>query len=537
MTRRWLLLALMAGVLPGAVLSAQSRPRKADPLLGRIRPEWIEASIRFLSDDLLRGRETGQPGAELAAKYVAAQFESAGLEPVGGFISYLMPVPLRYSAVVAEETSASLVGPAGSVPLGLGSDYLVHADKQRDRASFEGEVVFVGWGVTAPEQGYDDYRGLDVRGKVVVMVFGGPAALPPDQRGHFAALTIKEQNAVARGAAGIVTLMPAPGRLLARQLGQLEGFGWTDRAGTAHSPFFEVGPVVRLTDTGTQKLFDLVGQTFESVAARLAKGPVSFATGVTFSLRGGFRHRAVVAHNAIGMIEGSDPVLKREYVVYSAHLDHVGVGEPVDGDSVYHGAIDNGGGTAVVAALARAFAGLPRPKRSVIFLAVTGEEKGILGSDYFVHEPPVPIGSIVANVNLDNAVLTGPIRDLAAYGGAYSSLGEVAVAAFKRLGVKASEDPLPAMTIFTRSDHYTFMRAGVPAVMLFPGAESDVAGMQRWFGRVHHTPRDRFDQGIDWGAAVTYATANLMIGYEVANRRERPRWKGRYFFQAEPPRP
>ncbi len=191
----------------------------------------------------------------------------------------------------------------------------------------------------------------------------------------------------------------------------------------------------------------------------------------------------------------------------------------------------------MVAALARAYADLPRPKRSVIFLAVTGEEKGILGSDYFVHEPPVPIGSIVADVNLDNAVLTGPVRDFAAYGGAYSSLGETAGAVFKRLGVGASEDPLPVMTVFTRSDHYPFMRAGVPAVMLFPGKASDVAGQQRWFGRVHHTPRDRFDQGIDWGAAVTYATAYLLIGYEVANGVHRPRWKGRYFFQGEALRP
>lgn len=196
-------LSLMAGLLAG-VLTAQSAPRKADPLVGRVRPEWIEASIRYLSDDLLRGRETGQPGAELAAKYVAAEFEAAGLKPVGGLTSYLMPVPLRYSTVVAEETSARLTGPTGTIPLGLGGDYLVHADKNRAEASFEGEVVFVGWGVTAPEAGYDDYRGVDVRGKVVVMIFGGPASVPPDQRGHYAALAAKEQNAVAHGAVGII---------------------------------------------------------------------------------------------------------------------------------------------------------------------------------------------------------------------------------------------------------------------------------------------------------------------------------------------
>ncbi len=529
MPHRLALIIVLAAATPGLVLTAQSGPRKTDPLIGRVRPEWIAASIRYLSDDLLRGRETGQPGAELAAKYVASQFEEAGLKPVGGLTSFLMPVPLRHSTVVAEGTSASLGGRSTTVPLALDVDYLVHPDKQLDRASFDAEVVFVGWGVTAPEQGYDDYRGLDVRGKVVAMVFGGPPSVPPDERGHYAALTIKEENARSRGAVGVVTLMPAPGPILARQLGQLEGFGWTDSSGAAHSPFFETGAVVRLTDTGIKKLFDAAGQSFEATLQKLLKGPASFPTGVTLAFRGEFRHRALVVHNAIGMIEGADPVLKREYVVYSAHLDHVGVGSPVDGDSVYHGAIDNGGGTAVVAALARAFAGLNRPKRSVIFLAVTGEEKGILGSDYFVHQPPVPIGAIVANVNLDNAVLTAPIQDLMAYAGAYSSLGDVAKSAFKRLGVRASEDPLPDMTIFTRSDHYPFMRAGIPAVMLFPGVANQKA-LKEWFGRVHHTPRDRFDQGIDWDAAVAYATANLMIGYDVANQTTRPRWKGRYFF-------
>lgn len=513
-------------------LQAQAPATAADPLVGRIRPEWVAASIRYLADDLLRGRETGQPGAELAAKYVAAQFEEAGLEPVNG--SFLMPVPLRHSSVIAGETRVSLGTASGPVSLELDVDVMVHPDKNADRARFEGEVVFVGWGVTAPERGYDDYRGLDVRGKVVAMVFGGPPSLPPDERGHYAALAVKAENALARGAAGIVTLMPAPAPALARSLTPLEGFGWTDPEGRAHSPFFETTTVLRLSESGVAKLFDAAGRSFAETLARLGRGPASFATGVTLAFEGAFRHRPVVAHNAIGLLRGSDPGLRDEHVVYTAHLDHVGVGAPVEGDSVHHGAIDNAGGTAIMAAVARAFTELPRPRRSVIFVAVTGEEKGILGSDHFVHQPPVPLERIVANVNLDNAVLIGPIRDFVAYGAPYSTLGDVARSAFARLGVAESEDPLPGMTIFTRSDHYPFMRAGVPAVMLFPGAASR-EGQQRWFGRVHHTPRDTFDQGIDWGAVVTYATANLMIGYDAANQVERPAWKGRYFFHRGPP--
>jgi Zn-dependent M28 family amino/carboxypeptidase len=187
-------------------------------------------------------------------------------------------------------------------------------------------------------------------------------------------------------------------------------------------------------------------------------------------------------------------------------------------------------------AVARALVSMPRPKRSVIFLAATGEEKGILGSDHFVHHPPVPLGAIVANVNLDNFVMLAPVRDLVAYGARYSTLDGEVTAMLGRLGLAASEDPLPGMTIFTRSDHYAFMRRGVPGVMFFAGVKSGKEGkdgaavMREYFDRVHHTPRDRFEQGIDWGAGVTWAEANLAIGYAIANRVGRPRWKGRHFF-------
>jgi hypothetical protein len=330
--------------------------------------------------------------------------------------------------------------------------------------------------------------------------------------------------------------MPAPGPLLEEKFGQLEGFGWLDPAGGVHSIFFESDATIRLSVTGARNLFRAAGRSVEEVIEALGKGPASFPIDVTLSFRSTFSHRTRSSPNVAGLLRGADPRLAGEYVVLTAHLDHVGVRAPVDGDSVYHGAIDNAGGTAVLMALARAFEDLPRPKRSLIFLAVTGEEKGILGSDYFVHHPPVPIESIVANVNLDNFVMINPIRDFVAYGAQYSSLEEDAGAAFRRLGVQVSEDPLPWMTIFTRSDHYPFMRRGIPGLMLFPGkasgrgTTSGVETQRRWFDTVHHTPRDRFDQGIDWSAGVTYAEANLLITHRVANRIPRPTWRGRYFF-------
>ena len=520
-------------VMAASVLSAQPRPRAAAPVASRIQAPWISSHIRFLADRHLEGRETGKRGAEIAARYVAAEFESLGLAPLGADSSLLLPVRLRYSEVDPAGATLELTGPAGTQTLEPTLDYLIHADKTRDSVDLTGEVVFVGWGVTASARNYDDYRGLDVKGKIVAMLFGGPPALPPDERGHFASLGVKERNAYAHGAIGVVTIMPAPGPQLARGLGQLEGFDWPDERGQPQSPFFEGGVVVRLTDRGTATLFGAAGRAFPEVAAALAKGPVSFPTQATIRLRARFRHRPVTVSNTAALLEGSDPRLKHEYVVYSAHMDHIGVNEPVEGDSVYHGAIDNAGGTAVMMAVARAFATGPRPKRSIIFLAVTGEEKGILGSDYFIHHPPVPRQRIVANINLDNFVLTAPVKDLVAYGASYSSLETVATGVIRGLGLEVSEDALPWMTIFTRSDHYAFMRAGVPAVLLFPGKKSGLGSktgvetQRAWFDNIHHTPRDRFEQAIDWKSAVLYAEANLRIGYAVANAAARPAWRGR----------
>ena len=313
---------------------------------------------------------------------MAAEFESLGLAPLGADSSRLLPVRLRYSEVDAAGTTLEFTGPSGSRILEPTLDYLVHADKTRDSVDLSGDVLFVGWGVTAPEWNYDDYRGLDVTGKIVALVFGGPQSVPPDERGHFASLGVKERNAYAHGAIGVVTIMPAPGPQLARSLGQLEGFDWPDEQGRARSPFFEAGVVVRLTDRGTAALFGAAGRSFPEVAAELAKGPVSFPITASLHLRARFRHRPVTVSNTAAVLEGSDPRLKHEYIVYSAHMDHIGVNEPVDGDSVYHGAIDNAGGTATMMAVARAFASGPRPAAAAFApIQAIGGDTGWYGWD------------------------------------------------------------------------------------------------------------------------------------------------------------
>lgn len=536
---------LVAGF--GTAASPLVRQDPSDPAIaaaGRIRPSWISAHVRFLAGDLLQGRETATRGAQLAATYVAAQFESYGLQAAGTGGSFLQRMPLRRSEVVEGASSVVLIAGDQRQELVFGKDFLLHPAMSRDRVDVTAPVVFVGFGVTVPEQGYDDYAGIDARGKVVAMLFGGPTTLPSDERGHYSLLHTKEENALAHGAVGMVSILPAPGELIREKaVRQLDGFGWLDSAGTPHSLFFEQGPVVRMSASGGGALLSRAGRSLSEVIEGLQRGtPQSFELPVQLSLRAEFRHADTASANVVGLLRGSDPRLRDEYVVYTAHLDHVGIGPSVDGDSVYHGALDNAGGTAVLMAIARAYATLPRPpRRSVLFVAVTGEEKGILGSDYFAHHPPVPLDQIVANVNMDNYLMLHPVRDFAAYGADYSTLGDDVRQALTRLELQLSADPAPEQTIFTRSDHYPFMRLGVPGVMLFTGRGSGDGKrdgsqvLRAWLGNVHHTPRDAMGQGIDWGAGVTYARANFLIGYQVANQRRRPQWRGSSFFREQRP--
>lgn len=521
-------------VFGAARLAAQAAPAS---VLNAIQPDWIAPHIRFLAGNLLEGRETATRGLRLAADYVAAQFETLGLEPAGpeGFV---LRMPMRHSVV---DGTPTLVLEANGVrrELAYGTDFLVQPDLTRETVTFEGGLVFVGFGLSLPAHGYDDYAGIDARGKIVVLMPGGPDKVPSDERGHATLFASKEANARAHGAAGVVTLMPAPAALLRERLfRQLVGYSWRAPDGSPHTLFFEEAATPRLTATGTGALFELAGRPLGDVLTKLQQGTSqSFDLPVRLTFSARFVQTDTASWNTAGVVRGSDPALRDEYVVYTAHMDHVGMGSPVNGDSVHHGALDNAGGTATLIAMARAFASLPAPpRRSVMFVAVSGEEKGILGSDYFVRHPPVPAGQIVANVNMDNYLMLAPVKDLAAYGASYSTLDEVVRKSLEQVGVALSPDAAPEQMIFTRSDHYPFMRRGIPAVMLFNGQASGSAGrdgstmLRQWLGNVHHTPRDTYEQGIDWGAGVSYAKANFLIGWEVATATERPRWKGNYFF-------
>jgi Zn-dependent M28 family amino/carboxypeptidase len=272
-------------------------------------------------------------------------------------------------------------------------------------------------------------------------------------------------------------------------------------------------------------------------AAAAASKPLSFELPVKARIRNVTRSEDIRSPNIAAKLEGSDPTLEAEHVVYTAHIDHVGIGEPVKGDRIYNGALDNASGTSLLIELARAFSGMnPRPKRSILFVAVTGEESGLLGSDYFARFPTVPEDSIVANINMDQVLMLWPMRDVVAFGADHSSLGAVVEEAARRMGLSVGPDPMPEATIFIRSDQYSFVKQGIPAIMAAPGQKSDdpaiVPGeiLGKWLGSRYHQPQDDMDQPLDWDAAVTFARFNFLCGYLVAQAPERPTWnKGDFF--------
>lgn len=540
MIRRCLPLLLALTLLPGldGVAQESERPNA----LEQIQPTSIRSHLRFLSDDLLEGRETATRGYYLAAHYVAAQFEVLGLEPALPNGSYFQSVPLRKAEVIEEQTSMTLVGGERTKHLVYGDEYRIHPDLRHEQIQMTAPVVFVGFGVVAPELNYDDYAQVDVAGKIVAFLWGVPSSFSADQHGYYTMLKVKEETAIAHGARGMVVLLPAPKQTVARVVRQLDGFAWLDDAGEPHSLFFGLGWAAWLSAEGAEILFAGAPQSWQEVLTAAKAGETrSFELPVTAQVRITARHVREQSPNLAAILRGSDPTLREEYVVYSAHVDHVGIGEPVDGDAIYNGALDNAGGTAVLLAIARAFANLPQPpRRSILFLGTTAEEKGILGADYFVHSAPVSRDDIVANINLDNFLMLHPLKDIAPIGADYSTLMDTVALAASELGLDISPDPVPNQGIFGRSDHYPFMRSGVPAVFLFSGLKTGdgerngTEMIESWLRTRHHSPNDSFDQPIDFAAGAKYAQMNFLIGYYVANDTGKPTWKaGPFFWQKE----
>ncbi|MHB9065996.1 MAG: M28 family metallopeptidase [Pirellulaceae bacterium] len=543
--------------VPGAVLlvcgllhtfaSGQDGNGAVGLALDQIKPSAIRAHVRFLADDLLEGRGTGTRGYQVAAKYVAAHFEALGLTPAGTGDDFEQPVPLRKTTLMQAMSELVLRSDAGIQPLVYATDYLLQGNCANESISLSAPVVFVGFGVTATEFGHDDYANVDVKHKMVAMLSGAPTSFPNDQRAFYSSSAEKLKNAARHGAVAVLDVRTpldlkrySWDRLIAQS--QMGNLYWLDAENQPHNIFFgdepEIQDVAIFSASGAAALFQRSAHSLAEVLSAADQGKsASFDLGLSVTIRSSARHEQITSSNVAAVLRGSDPALRDEYVVFTAHLDHLGVGEPVDGDGIYNGAMDNASGVAALLEIAHAFTTLAQPPiRSVMFLAVTGEEAGLLGSDFFVHNPTVPLHSIVANVNIDTLMLIHPFLDVVVFGAEHSTLGAVAERGSSRLGVKVIPDFMPEEVLFIRSDQYSFVRQGIPAVATLGGLETGdsqrngLAVLKDWIQTVYHTPKDDLGQVLDFGAGARQAQLLFLIGQEMASVRARPQWNQGDFF-------
>lgn len=499
-----------------------------------IQPSWIAPHVRFLAADALQGRDTGTIGFEIAANYVAAQFELLGLQPAGDNGTFFQRVPLRSSRVVDGTASLTVEAAEGTKRLKFDREFFIHVSGQQDGIEASGPLLFVGYGVSDPAAHYDDYAGVDARGKIVVFLAGTPPSIPRDVRAIDSIVQRRIANARAHGALGAILLAPGNADAVReRMIRQLGATMWRDESGAAHSIHFgdAFGIVPR---DEAQALFGHQPRAIQEVIKQLATGPVSFDLNARATLRARFEHRDTTTVNLAAILPGSE--LAGQYVVYSAHLDHDGSSEYFQGDHVLHGALDNAGGVATILAVARACAGTTHPKRSLLFLALTAEEKGLVGSDFFVHHPTVPAQSIVADINCDNFLWYFPVHDVGVLAGEYSSLQQDAEKAAKKTQIALSPAITPGPPLLVLTDHFSFLSAGIPAVSVINGegsGDGKRTGTQvfaDYMRDIHHTPKDSIDQAIDWNAATTEARFAFFLGQEIGNDRERPRMDASAFF-------
>ncbi|RYE88129.1 MAG: M20/M25/M40 family metallo-hydrolase [Hyphomicrobiales bacterium] len=482
----------------------------------------------------MKGRDTGSPEAAITEQYVAAQMLAAGLKPAGANGSWLQPVPL-VSFKSADHGSLAIKRGDTAVPLEWGVDYFARANPHIAKVSVSAPVVFAGYGVVDKASGHDDYKGLDVKGKIVAVIRDAPKTITSsDARAHLSQPDEQARVAAEHGAVGVILIEGNTRHAVfpfaaTKPYWNNVAMTWSDGtppAGGSAPPFAYLGM------DGAAKLFAGSKIKWDAVLAadktgkKLPRGPL----GVTVEGTANTEISKVSGNNVVGMLEGTD--LKGEYVAISAHLDHVGVGKPdATGDAIYNGAMDNAVGTGSMLEVAKRFrAEGKKPRRSILFVAVTAEEKGLVGSEYFAANPTVPKGSIVADVNLDMPILTYAFEDLVAIGADHSSLGAIVAEAAASEGVKVVPDPLPQENFFVRSDHYSFVKAGIPSVSLDlgPGGPG-AAAAKEFLDKHYHQPSDEIGL-IDWTQALRFVKLNYAIASALANADERPTWnKGDFF--------
>jgi hypothetical protein len=509
-------------------------PGSVKRAMNQIDTLTIRNHIAYLADNKLKGRKPGTEGYQLAVDYVVNEFKKIGVQPGGDPGQYTQKLILRNTIVDNSSAKAFLSDAQGNVDsLVFGTDFLPYANPMATQSKGEGKVVFAGYGVDIPGF-YSDYEGLDVKGKVVVMVAGVPDGIPASTLvSHFSSPGNKLNIAFEKGAIGVILVYPM--NSFANSIPVIQSnVALNPEKTVAYGRGFNGNLNFALTSNRSflNQLFLNSGKNLEETLAAIKSRKNSsfeFPFSLTASYSNSFKE--FESENVIGVIPGSDPKLKSEYVVHSAHLDHVGIGRAENGDSIYNGAHDNASGVAALLEIARIYAkGGAKPKRSILIVMVTAEEMGLVGSSYFASNPTVPKSAIVANVNTDMPTVIAPLLSIVPLGAEHSSiLGNVNFAA-DYLGLEVEADPEPEQNRFVRSDQYSFVTNGIPALHIKYGNKSNIPGfdmdafIKEWRAKYYHRAADGMDGIFNFTAAKTYVQLNFLISYSIAKSPNRPTW-------------
>jgi Zn-dependent M28 family amino/carboxypeptidase len=493
--------------------------------------------VKFLADDSLEGRDTGSEGLRKAQAYAVEQLQKAGLEPAGSN-GFYQPVHFTQYQVDEAQSSLALVTGTQSKIVSFAEDAFISSRSTRASTTLSAPLVFVGYGLKIPEKNLDELAGLDLKGKIVVYLAGSPADIPTALASHYQTAGERWKFLRAARAIGIITIFnPASMDIPWSRISANRNHPSMD---LADAEFFDTPGLqiaVAFNPASAEQLFAGSGHTFAEIAAlgKDRKPLPHFPLAVSLKANAAILRKSVESSNIVAKLTGSDPTLKNEFVVLSAHMDHVGIGAPINGDSIYNGAMDDGSGSALVMDIAASLKAHPEKlQRSILFLLVTAEEKGLLGSKYFASHPTVALKSIVADVNVDMFLPIVPLKILKIEGIEESDLGTRATAIAQSMGVKPIADPEPLRNAFIRSDQYSFIKKGVPSVKVDVGFELGTPEQKifkDWLTNRYHAPSDDINQPVDLQSAAAYEEFTRRLLLDTANTPARPRWKPDSFFR------
>src|SRR5258707_12050939 len=525
------------GVAAVFALSFSIAARQPAPLARHFEGQSGGAHVNFFADETLEGREPGSEGLRKPESYVGDNFRKPNLNPAGSN-GFYQPVKFVSRQIVEKDSSAALVHAGKTEPLTLGEDAYFNTRAELSSEEITAPLIFVGYGLKIPEKNYDALSGLDLHGKIVVNLAGSPSEIPTALSAHYQTIGERWKSLKQAGVVGTIpTPNPASMDIPWSRMSLNRAHPSMDLADSEFNETQGLKMAMTFNPAQAEKLFAASGHTFEGIAAlgKDRKPLPHFPLAVSLKAHATVKTSPVESANIVGTLPGIDPALKNEYVVISAHIDHIGIGEPINGDRIYNGAMDNASGVAVLLDLAAQFNAHPEHlRRSILFLVVTAEEKGLLGSKYFAAHPTVPPQSMIADVNIDMFLPIVPLKVLKVPGLAESDLGDRAREAAQLFGVRVQADPEPLRNVFIRSDQYTFIRDGVPALKLdvgFDPSSPEQKSFNDWLSNRYHASFDDLAQSVDFASAGLYEEIVRQLLISVANTYARPQWKPDSFFR------